>query len=186
MKKLEPSRRGVRDIHFQENGDVTKSRLKFLTQYILISVFLQCCEIRRERKLVPNFQPSHKAHILRKRTLRLGAFVSWKLRNHDWGNNLFLLHWPIERFLTHRARLVESHIVDVGTNYRDDVMKGVIWLSLSWARDFPRSFSRDRRQKLSMVYDSFSRSVLLSTRERERGSFHLSSKPFDVIICRVR
>lgn len=55
MKKLEPSRRGVRDMYFQENGDVKKSRLKFLTQYILISVFLQCCKQRGERSSVPNF-----------------------------------------------------------------------------------------------------------------------------------
>lgn len=55
MKKLEPSRWGVRDMYFQENGDVKKSRLKFLTQYILISVFLQCCKQRGERSSVPNF-----------------------------------------------------------------------------------------------------------------------------------
>ena len=124
MKKLEPSRWGVRDMYFQENGDVKKSRLKFLTQYILISVFLQCCKQRGERSSVPNFEPSHKVYILRKRTLRLGAFVSWKLRNYDWGNNLFLLHWQIERSsLAHR--LVESHIVDMGTNYGDDITKGL-------------------------------------------------------------
>ena len=42
-------------MYFQENEDVKKSRLKFLTQYILISVFLQCCKQRGERSSVPNF-----------------------------------------------------------------------------------------------------------------------------------
>lgn len=148
---------------------------------------LSCSAVRweRERSSVPNFQPSHGSHILRKRTLRLGAFFF-----QVWNFAItieeitFFFYRLIERFLANR--LVESHIVDMWTNCRDDVMKGVIWLSLSWACDFPRSSSRDRRQKLSVVYGSFSRSVLLSTRERERGSFHLSSKPFGLIICRVR